>query len=229
MSVMNCFLTADAAHVFTDGAIYTPPDMTVVGFASKVLPLPQYPAVVSAVGALWVTPILGAALAESFARGFDELLDAFPQVIETYLGKLPNREAFGPFTAGLAGWSVKDDRPAFGYVRSYGDEVPAFEITRATRFLCPAQSHTYDREILSLPFDPSRPGESGLEIMRAQRIKRFTSLNGGDQYRTHHAVGGFCQHTSVTRDTISMTVLERWPDEIGRPLAPDLPKALDTF
>ena len=148
------------------------------------------------------------------------MLDAFPGIVQSYLRKLPNADAFGHFTAGLAGWSAKQGRPAFGCVRTFAEDVPAFELQRATRYISPSQAHGYDGSILSLPFDPARPAESGLAIMQAQREKRFRSINGSDQHKLYHAVGGFCQHTTVTRDGISIAVLERWPDEIGKSVTP---------
>lgn len=226
MSVLNCFLTPDAAHVFTDGALFTP-DMTVAGFASKVIPLPHFPAVLSAVGSLWITPLMAAALAESTLIDFDDLLDAFPRIVETSLGKLPNGNTFGHFTAGLAGWSAKHGRPAFGCVRTFDEELPAFELQRATRYISPSQSHIYDGSILSLPFDPARPAESGLSIMQAQRKGRFRAINGEDQHKLYHAVGGFCQHTTVTGEGISINVLERWPDQVGRPVTPASKRSAD--
>jgi hypothetical protein len=36
----------------------------------------------------------------------------------------------------------------------------------------------------------------------------------------HRQVGGFIQHTEVTADGISTRIIQRWPDEIGKVIAP---------
>ena len=81
-----------------------------------------------------------------------------------------------------------------------------------------------DDSITRFKFDPERPGESGLEIMRAQRLKKFSPLgNVGVKHSTYYAIGGFCQHTKICRDGISVKVLERWPDKIGSTVMPVMP------
>jgi hypothetical protein len=220
MSAMNVFLTPDAAHIFTDGTGLDN-DMRVACYSAKLVPIAHLPAVLSVVGHGFVLNFLAIDLQSSTARDFDELARTIGPTLKKYVeaaGKcLPL--ARDPFVAGLAGWSVKDDRPAFISVRPYDSpEASAFEPAWATRFITPAAAHGMDYEILNLSFDPDRPAESGLEIMRAQRSKLFRSHHNLADHRPHHVVGGFCQHTVLTRDLITTRVIERWNDEIGKPI-----------
>ena len=52
------------------------------------------------------------------------------------------------------------------------------------------------------------PVQDGLRIMRAQRGLRFPHPVTGEM---QPAVGGFCQHTVITAQGISTSILERWP------------------
>ena len=51
--------------------------------------------------------------------------------------------------------------------------------------------------------------------MRAQRALRLPLR----QTLGESVVGGFMQHTAVTRDGITTRVVERWPDVIGEMIA----------
>jgi hypothetical protein len=225
MSAFNCFLTSDAAHVFTDAAIYEPRNLKVAAFASKVSLLPQYNAVIGFTGPYHNLPLLGTFMAGLQYDNFDHLAAEFVSVIRRAVAKtndiFPNGAAmWGEYTFGLAGWSPKQSAPAFFSVKNSvanGAAVPA------TKYYSPsAVFEGVDDSITRFKFDPERPGESGLEIMGAQRLKKFPIL-GGDKYSTYHAIGGFCQHTIVSRDGISVKVLERWPDRIGSSVMPVMP------
>jgi hypothetical protein len=225
MSALNVFLTPDAAHMFTDAAIYEPKNIKIAAFASKVTLLPQFNAAISATGRYSNLMLLSGFIAELEFDNFDHLASDFAQLVKRAVAKtneiIPNgAEMWGEYTFGLAGWSPKQNAPAFFSVKNSvanGAAVPA------TKYYSPsAVFEGVDDSITRFKFDPERPGESGLEIMGAQRLKKFPIL-GGDKYSTYHAIGGFCQHTIVSRDGISVKVLERWPDKIGSTVMPVMP------
>ena len=73
---------------------------------------------------------------------------------------------------------------------------PSEEAITAARFVCPPVRK----------FDPS---DHGVRLMDAQR-------------RTYpDKIGGFLQLARVTREGISSRIIHRWPDEIGKRLAPE--------
>jgi hypothetical protein len=222
VSLLDCFLTADAAHVFTDGVLLNSQDNTIAGFASKVQPLAPYQAVVSVVGHGWITQLLASMVTEQAFDDFDALAADFARLVQDLIdraARLPGLPPMDKFVAGLAGWSAQADAPAFVSVASFQrPEAVAFEPVRSTRFLQPAQTHAHDRSILDLKFNPADPEGSGLAIVRAQRAQRFTAWHDS---KPCYGVGGFCQHTIVSRDAITMRVLERWPeDRIGAKIMP---------
>jgi|GEM_PF-1749387 hypothetical protein len=229
MSALNCFLTPDAAHVFTDAALYEPEKIKVGAFASKVTLLPQYNAVIGSTGRYYNQMLLSFAFAELQYDNFDCLAADFAPLVKRAVAKTnliaPNGAyMWGEYTFGLAGWSPKQNSPAFFVVASGpGKEVAAVP---ATKYYSPAAVFDgVDDSITRFKFDPERPGESGLAIMRAQRLKKFSPLgNVGVKHSLYHAIAGFCQHTIVSRDGISVKILERWPDKIGAAVMPVMPE-----
>jgi hypothetical protein len=230
MSVLNVFLTSDAAHVFTDAAIYESENLKVAAFASKVSLLPQYNAVIGFTGPYHNLPLLSTFIAGLQYDNFDHLAAEFVSVIKRAVAKtndiFPNGAAmWGEYTFGLAGWSPKQSAPAFFSVKNDGANGQEVAVP-ATKYYNPAAVFDVgDDSITRFKFDPERPGESGLEIMRAQRLTRFSPLgNVGVKHSRYFAIGGFAQYTKICRDGISIKILERWPDQIGRTVMPVQPR-----
>lgn len=63
------------------------------------------------------------------------------------------------------------------------------------------------------------PVALGIAIMEEQRGVKAVQAPG---YAPAGGVGGICQMTTLTRDTIETRVVHRWPDRIGKPLGQDL-------
>jgi hypothetical protein len=230
MSALNVFLTADAAHVFTDAAVYEPKNLKVGAFANKVTILPQYNAVIGSTGRFVNITLLGIAFAELQYENFDHLADDFASVVKRAVARTNQIDPNNPdmwgdeFTFGLAGWSPAQNAPAFFVVSAVGNGQELAAVP-ATKYCSPSAAFEGDTSITGIKFDPERPGESGLEILKAQRLTKFSPLgNVGVKYSTYYAIGGFCQHTIVSRDGISVKVLERWPDQIGRTVMPVQPR-----
>ncbi|MBI5128941.1 MAG: hypothetical protein HZA66_05835 [Rhodopseudomonas palustris] len=216
MSIMNAFVVPDGVHIFTDAGFYEA-DGTVAGLGSKVFPLPRWNAAVAAVGGGWLLPLLAGAFAECDTPSFDELPPWFGSIVRRCLDMA---SAYGTAAhlqtciVGLAGWSESRGKPGFFTVASSNRfEGAAFEPVQSTRFLSTANACD------PRSFDPARPEETGLAMMRALRGVRFDSLNTADR-RKIYGVGGWCQHTLVGRDEVTTRVLERWPDRIGHPINP---------
>lgn len=72
-----------------------------------------------------------------------------------------------------------------------GMGIDAMTMTSCSMFLNPGCVHESDRSLIDLKFDPNRPSESGLAIVRAQRGMK---TDGGA-----YAIGGWCQMTVVSQ------------------------------
>jgi hypothetical protein len=227
MSVFNVFLTPTEAHIFSDAAVYEPRNMTVGAFANKLTILPEHSAVIGGTGRYYNLLLLGIAFAEHRYDDFDHLASDFGPLVKRAVAKTNQIDPNNPnlwgddYTFGLAGWSPSRNAPAFFSVKG-GEEVAV----PATKYYSPAAVFDgVDDSITRFKFDPERPGESGLAIMRAQRLKKFSPLgNVGAKHGTYFAIGGFAQYTKICRDGINIKILERWPDQIGRTVMPVQPR-----
>ncbi|MBU4529769.1 MAG: hypothetical protein KUA43_08830 [Hoeflea sp.] len=217
MSAINVFLTDEAAHVFTDGAMY---DLDaggkILGVCSKPLTLPHLNAVIASTGYIYVNYMLMGAICDSRVSSFDELKDHFGAIVKKASAealKIPGMpKGLGFFETVIAGWSERADRPqAYAMDRGFG----GLDASR------PMQT----RKVYRKPDHPELPKTKrtehveadGLSLMEDQRRLLFGSHDAPGLEA--HAVGGFCQMTTVTRDGISMKILRRWPDFIGEPIS----------
>jgi hypothetical protein len=211
MSACNGFVTSTAAYLFTDAAVVDGETFNVKGFINKVAIVPQCGAAVSATGNLMVHSVFASALADTQLNDFDDLISAGPDMVRKSIRQvaaLGVKNVFDGFRIGIAGWSPKANAPAFHCIEGDG---PSFEMVSCTRFINPSRAHETDQSILGMKFDPRRPAESGLAIMTAQREKKFGP---------HYGIGGWCQMTTLTRDSIETRVLKQWPDKIGERITP---------
>jgi cold shock CspA family protein len=160
-------------------------------------------------------------------ENFDHLADNFASEVKRAVARTAhidpnNPDLWGEYIFGLAGWSQKQNAPAFFSVKNAAGDGQEITAVPATKFYSPsAVFEGADDSITRFKFDPGRPGESGLAIMQAQRLQKFSPLgNVGVKHSMYHAIGGFCQYTKISRDGILVKVLERWSDQIGRTVMP---------
>ena len=141
---------------------------------------------------------------------FDPLAESFSGFVESRVRKAPNF-SWGAFEVIIAGWSDRDDAPAAHVLTGHAKEGwPAYRCRPVTRFQTPMGD-------ISFRINRADPAGSGLKLMEEQRRKKFELVGGS---KPVFAIGGFCQHTVVSRDGLSMKILKRWPDKIGQLIDP---------
>lgn len=217
MSALNIHLADDAAHVFTDGALYyRGTEGAVAAFGNKVWPLPQFDAVIGATGASWPIFMIANQITAHGALGtatdFAELRDTFPKLIRDSiaLSQSMNMPDWGHYVAALIGWNREEGRAeAYRISRFDRDEAGAFEMEAVSDIRSPADAFVRDT-----PFRAADAAASGLAIMEKQRNLRTWSADEPDAGPIS-CVGGFCQHTIVSADGITTRAIHHWPDEIG--------------
>ena len=217
MSAIGAFVTPSGTHLFTDGACLDA-DGRLVGLSNKVFVLPRWNAAFALSGAAWMGGLLSNALADVDAADFDDLAaDHFGMTLRkalAFAASSGHPSHMLTTVIALAGWSESRDKPALFTVTTFDRfEAKAFEPVPATRFLNPAGFCDLQS------FEPQRPTETGLAMMRSIRCTKFDALSTPDR-RNIFGVGGWCQHTVVARDNISTRVIERWPDRIGQQINP---------
>lgn len=216
MTALNCFLDKNAAHFFTDGAVYDAKTATVQGFMSKVFPLPRYGAAFGVSGNAPVGLLLIGALADTSFRDFDDLADNLAETIGEYVVKsAPTGIQWGTFNVVLAGWSIRDDKPrAVLFSSAARDGNPKNFAKPITRFQSPMVTPAFE-------FDRENAAKCGARLVNDQRSNKFSPDDpshgpAGGIY----GIGGFLQYTRVSRDGVEIKVLDRWPDKIGEVIDP---------
>ncbi len=209
MTAINAWVTPTAAYLFSDAAFLDPKTLRVVGFATKIAYMPEYSAVMATSGNGLATSILAGAIAQHTLANFDHLIDNVSDIFQRCVRLHHDKPFFEDCRLVIAGYSKRTDAPGLYCLQTVaGIGIKPFEITPCPAFINPYAADENDRQIADMDFDSERPSESGLAIMRAQRVK-------------FGVIGGWCQMTTVTRDGIETRVLERWPDKIGEKISPD--------
>jgi hypothetical protein len=188
-------LLSDAAATFLDSGV-------VAAIHCKQVPL-RSGAVVTGAGSY--AAIAGfAELAANLGR--EEVREAAPELWQKVLKTLPERNELCILT--VAGWNTTDGRP---WVEAFsGDERLGF-----TTFVAFPSTETPDcttRFLDRFVGDPDafEPADGVALMEELRRIPR--------QYQCgeYPAVGGFAQHTEITRDGVTTRVVRDWPDLTGQ-------------
>jgi hypothetical protein len=230
MTAINVILRGEEAHVLTDGAVLGP-DMALTGIATKVILLPTLPAVVALGGGLnAMLPILASALYFR-VQTFDDLIDSIEEIFRTAHAQIApfvaSKGMSDAFELVMAGWSESENGICAYCIGSH--ELPpalpgaparaAFALTSTPHgAINPAPSEAAIAAVgWKLPEDSTRfdPAADGLCLLEAQRR---TPLPG--QRGEVFGVGGYVQHTIVSRKSVRSGIIRRWPDEIGAPIKP---------
>jgi hypothetical protein len=211
MSALIGVCATNAVHLLTDAAITYLRDGRLANIQSKQILLGNG-AVVTGAGSYWV-PVEFAKLAAKLAN-FDEVREAAPEMWEKVRTSLPDQDKKTVCVLSTAGWSEKEARPwvevfnadgrlGFGVFAAGPNDEPIEPIARfVERFVDDPDA-----------FDPRRDGVGLMEDLR-RYPRRY-------EQGTHPAVGGFVQHTAVTRDGSATQVLHNWSDLIGQHISLD--------
>jgi hypothetical protein len=210
MSALNVYMSEGRADIFTDGAAYTKSG-EVAALMSKVLALPQMSGALAWVGAPQ-TGYFGAGILSDMAlRTIDEVRASFGDKLK----QCYSPEVFGPasFEIVVVGKTTNGELKAVHFARdSQADGRKPFQAKVIRKFCTP-----YSGNFSSVRDEFDGSPKTGLRLMEAQRRYKFVATETQIEM---YAVGGFCQHTIVTDDGVSMRVVRNWPDEIGKKIAP---------
>ncbi|MGV2981192.1 hypothetical protein ACERNI_13435 [Camelimonas sp. ID_303_24] len=216
MSACNIIQEADAIHIWTDAAVYTPSG-DVLAFVPKTFLLPGIGAMAVS-GDLVVANAL-AMDAMAAQDSFDGVLARLPGYMAQVFDSLSASNAgytVQPTVARLAGWSESRQRlevwSAGAGETAHHEAGKAVLIDRDDVVVSPASPELMTRlEAVGLVDADGLNAETPadwLQVMREQRACIFPYEFGGG--RPIRMVGGFAQHTVVTRDTLTTRVVERW-------------------
>lgn len=218
MTALNCYVTADAAHLITDGALYAADDGAISAISSKVIHAPHLNCVFGYSGTMYAGEAARLVLIQFNPASFDDLAEKASQHfkdIAAMTATLPNwPRSFDGVEIVLAGWSGRAAAPAAFLFRGgphHGS--PSWVAHQITRHQMPLVDPVFK-------LDPADPAQSARRLIDAQRIQKCHPTMSGSTHLEIYGVGGFAQHTEVMENQISTSVIRRWADPVGKPINP---------
>jgi hypothetical protein len=225
MTAVNIIRQTAAVHILTDGEAYRA-DGTSAFRTAKVFPLLHLDAAVASRGSPLFAPTF-AFRASTLAKTFDHLkalaLALAMEVLETSKDAMAAAGGI-EFDLAIAGFSETKGPNSYFICNheNHGAAVPPWEIVELSPLSLAPTSKAIDAELeKAFPNgvhpDQFNPVVDGLRVLEIQRAHPVPHAGGG--FGIQAAVGAFAQLATITPGAITMKIIRRWPDEIGRPLA----------
>lgn len=209
MSALIAVCGPDAVHLLTD-AVRMTPDGIVWEITRKQAILKNG----AAAAGIGFSPacLRFAQLADACAKNFDEMVAATPRLWAEARSTLSTKEKELRCAAVFAGWSEKGTRLKLHLILAEGGTYADAVVYAA--------GPTESADVLVDPFvkrfaadpnsfDARRDGVELMEGMRLHHPRQFGRLRWP-------AVGGFVQHTVITRTDVETEIIHHWPDTVGR-------------
>lgn len=225
MSACIAATAPDRAFLMSDAAVYNDAGV-LTAISSKIILLPALKAAGSCRGNLIPLRLVEMAIEDfgswdAFRPNAPAVFEAVDQLMTCIV---PGR--FYEFV--LVGWSAERDRAEVVFHTSH-DQVPeGFNLGRPTLITETLIPRGPGLEALSeiAPFDFD-PRTHGLEAMeQAHRTLADLRCGQGPDEFMAHSVGGFVQLVTITPEGITSEILRNWPDQIGRPIEPEVRQCL---
>lgn len=215
MSALIAVCGSNAIHVLTDAAVTALDDGRIMGITRKQA--------ITKIGvAVAGTGLLGplrafASRAEARAKDFDELAEIAQEIWKEACATRPEWGKDVVLNLLYAGWSEQANCLSMDAITPNGEvaiDQPAFAVGPNEN--CRDFLRSFVKRFADEPdaFDPATDGLKYMEILRRDCLHQY-------ERATHPAVGGFVQHTEITREAITTKVVHQWPDLGGRPIDPD--------
>ena len=199
MTLVNILIDHDHARIYTDGALINPTDnASVVGFTSKVIPLPHLDAVMATSGSVGSSLNFYALIGSLAARDYDDLAERIEEKV------VAAAEHFAGAILFLVGWSERGQRMR-GFIMNHeamGNRHPFARQDIGEFFMPP-------------PLNPRLGTADIIALAESQRAN--TDRPHG--LPAAHVVGCFLQETIVAKEGSKTRIIHRWPDKVGKKIA----------
>ena len=225
MSAYFAIRADDAVHLFTDAAWYDETE-TLTKIETKVIEFPDLNLVATGRGELGIVAMLAGSMARG-AKTFDEVIERAPRVLAEAEASLPAiyGETASAWELLICGWSESRERPEMHIALGYRSPMPGME---------PWQLYEWMADVIGAPDIPAEtvdmdidamlaraPDALGLAVLSIMRDTPQPNYSLGPDAPSGHWIGGFAEHSTVSRDGIRRAVLHEWPDEVGRKIEPE--------
>lgn len=212
MTACNVHITPTKADIYTDGA-WLRPDGTLDHVRPKVALLPHLPAVITTQGGSDLLALVAPHFERLFST-FDEMVAGAPAFMREPPEQLrPYLRSFAVERVFLIGFSEAAGEMQGFYLQSV--DVPGLAAWETAEFTISVTPSTPAIAATLRPDPMIDQPHYNLALMQQQRGISGDIGNGVFA----HAVGGFCQLTTITEDGIETGILVRWPDQVGERIA----------
>lgn len=214
-------------HLATDAALYRQ-DQSVVAFGTKVWPISHWPGLVACAGNAAAVPLFGWALSQEFPT-WDDMIGRASDGLTRLAGIV---EEFGLNHASVLLAGISAERGPEAYTFQTTETLPpgvSREEAEASSYFQQPYVLTKLPDVIMTPVPPAElsiaAGYEGIDtdadpeavvwsirkMLSMQRVMPLPDGIGG--------IGGLAELTTVSADSITQRVIERWPeDQIGAPL-----------
>jgi hypothetical protein len=212
VSTINMFLRRDAGYVVAESLYTDVSTGAALMMSSKVIALPEIPAVVMVRGSAIVLGLLAMHLGDNHRESFDDLpraMKEFRPKIEAQTKDVPGAN---DFDIGMCGWSHSTNAPSLAFISSsvIHPQAPWESVSPGNTFICPGT----DEMLADIPdLDALDPIRDGLMILQRQRQIKVPSQIAGAPDMCF--VGGYAELYTIKKDSITIQVLGHWPDKAG--------------
>ena len=188
-------------------------------YVTKMAMLPHIPVLVAVRGHVSIAHLIIGRFAVEKTNGFDAFLEFLPGLA---------REITPQVCTHFGTPDIPHEVYAVGFSESRGRLESHFMATGDVYAHRGREAYTLHLEDEPMAASP-QPSEEAITAARfvCPTVKKFDATDHGvklmdAQRRTYpDMIGGFVQLARVTREGISSRIIHRWPDEIGKRLAPE--------
>jgi hypothetical protein len=214
MSALVAVCKSDRIHILTDAACTWLANGTVSRFVSKQNTTAVPGCIIACMSYMPIAERF-AELAAARCRDFDALVAAADQIWRETLEIVPGEgldPEDGKLGVAFAGWSVERNWPE-AHVIDLAESPKAFECSMFALGPTKAADDIVEAFIAKFgdapdSFDPIRDGIATVEELRRRCLTEF-------DHGAFPLVGGYIEHSEITRAGISTRIIHRWPDRVG--------------
>lgn len=238
MTAFAVMPSVDRIVIASDGAVCSPNDFSLLGFASKVVLIPEWSCVFAVRGTAGFAQSLYMNL--GWRRDFDDMLTVICDASQSLHAQYVDHYKVGShWSMMIAGWSTARAQAEMYLLRSREykminmqtgelDVIAPYKLYGTWSLLAAPMPDSELRQKFGIDLTKAAEADPvGLtcRLVAAARWQADNEFSDGDVCM----IGGFIQSTVLMRDRITTEIVHHWPDPIGEKIDPTRGEPLPAF